>query len=152
MHSPECHLTLSLPFMILFSIMKLQQGPWNGIGLLFSVADADLMQTLVALAIAPIENKEHYAWAFSNLLKHDALSGTLLADGWALISDRDKGIVPAAEEKLGVLHHYWCVKHLQRNIPALGADGKDGNTYGPREVLFPAMDGTFSFGTVWSKP
>ncbi|CAL9014767.1 unnamed protein product [Prunus brigantina] len=69
----------------------------------------------VAYAVVDIESKDSWIWFF-NLLIEDL--GITNGQAWVVISDKQKGLVPAIERVLPTAEHRMCVRHLYSNFRA----------------------------------
>ncbi|XP_072054375.1 uncharacterized protein [Arachis hypogaea] len=74
--------------------------------------DANNHVYIIAWAIVEIENKENWRW-FLELLVDDVGEPN---HGWCIMSDMQKGLIPAVREVMPMAHHRFCVWHLWRNF------------------------------------
>ncbi|XP_022631890.1 uncharacterized protein LOC111240670 [Vigna radiata var. radiata] len=90
------------------------KGRYRG-GLLTAVArDANDQMMPLAYAIVEVENKDTWSW-FMELLIED-LGGTEVCSSLTLISDQQKGLLPAVQNLLPGVSHRFCVRHLYANF------------------------------------
>jgi transposase-like protein len=75
--------------------------------------DLNDRMVILAYAIVPTEDLESWRW-FLSQLKSAHL--TFSHSTYILVSDRDKGIAPAAESVLPQCTQLHCLKHLARNV------------------------------------
>ncbi|XP_019196362.1 PREDICTED: uncharacterized protein LOC109190352 [Ipomoea nil] len=75
----------------------------------------------LAYAIVEGENKESWTW-FLKLLKKDL--DLVNHSNLTLISDKQKGLIPAFEEVFPEAIHRFCVRHLYGNLRVAGFHGK----------------------------
>nr|GMC89470.1 uncharacterized protein LOC109174707 [Ipomoea batatas] len=84
--------------------------------------DANNAMFPIAFAIVEGELKETWAW-FLELLDQD-LNISENLNAWTIISDKQKGLLPAVEEQLsGVEHRFW-VRHMHANFVKDGFSGQ----------------------------
>ncbi|XP_031127786.1 uncharacterized protein LOC116029881 [Ipomoea triloba] len=84
--------------------------------------DGDNCMFPIAFAVVEGELKESWKW-FLQLLDSDLnISSNPLA--WTIISDKQKGLVPAVEELFAGVEHRFCVRHMHANFVK---DGFTGN-------------------------
>ncbi|XP_056174657.1 uncharacterized protein LOC115667281 isoform X2 [Syzygium oleosum] len=74
--------------------------------------DANNQMYPVAWAVIRIENKDTWTW-FIELLKSDL--DMCNGNGWTLISDQQKGLVPSVAELLPNAEHRMCARHIYSN-------------------------------------
>ncbi|XP_017416555.1 uncharacterized protein LOC108327351 [Vigna angularis] len=83
--------------------------------LLTTVArDANDQMMPLAYAIVEVENKETWTW-FMELLIED-IGGPDFCSSLTLISDQQKGLLPAVQDLLPGVAHRFCVRHLYANF------------------------------------
>ena len=78
---------------------------YNGVQVVFVGRDGNLQNCVVAVALIPLENEEHYKWIFSKLQLH----GFPLSD-YPIFADRHKGIV--ANVSRFNLRIVFCTRHI----------------------------------------
>jgi hypothetical protein len=82
--------------------------------LIFACAlDGNQQVLLLAWALVPSENQENWEY-FLNLLSKAYLP--CFAQGFVIISDRDKGLVLATEKVLPNVAHAKCCYYIQDNL------------------------------------
>lgn len=69
-------------------------------------------QSDVSWDVVQVENKNAWKW-FIQLLKHDLDLGS--GDGWAVITDQQKGLMEAVHELLPFVEHKNCARHIYNN-------------------------------------
>jgi hypothetical protein len=65
---------------------------------------------IVACGVVSIENEENWSWFLDLVLKN------LAAPPAFIISDRDKGLVPALAKVAPEIIHFYCFRHLMENF------------------------------------
>ena len=75
--------------------------------------DGNQQILLLAQALVPIENQDNQEF-FLNYLKE--AYPPCFTSGFVLISDRDKGLVPATERVLPEVSHAKCCHHIKKNL------------------------------------
>ena len=75
--------------------------------------DGNQQILLLAWALVPSENQENWEY-FLNHLKE--AYPPCFTSGFVLISDRDKGLVPATERVLPEVSHAKCCHHIKENL------------------------------------
>ncbi|XP_019196663.1 PREDICTED: uncharacterized protein LOC109190596 [Ipomoea nil] len=83
--------------------------------------DGDNSLFPIAFAIVEGENKDSWYW-FLELLDND-LNISSNSSAWTLISDKQKGLIPAVEELFPVMEHRFCVRHMHANFQKDGFTG-----------------------------
>ncbi|CAI7797850.1 unnamed protein product [Closterium sp. NIES-54] len=74
---------------------------------------------MLAWALVEGENKDSWRWFLQNFLK--SFPEWPHRDGASIISDRDKGLIPAARDVLPLgIPHYFCAWHLHQNVVNFG--------------------------------
>ncbi|XP_034229322.1 uncharacterized protein LOC117638292 [Prunus dulcis] len=91
------------------------KGPYPGQILTTVGVDGNNGYFPVAYAVVDIESKDSWIWFF-NLLIEDL--GITNEKAWVVISDKQKGLVPAIERVLPTAEHMMCVRHLYSNFRA----------------------------------
>ena len=91
------------------------KGPYPGHILTAVGVDGNNGYFPVAYAVVDIESKDSWIWFF-NLLIEDL--GITNGKAWVVISDKQKGLVPAIEKVLPTAKHRMCVRHLYSNFRA----------------------------------
>ncbi|KAI5338353.1 hypothetical protein L3X38_017624 [Prunus dulcis] len=91
------------------------KGPYPGQILTAVGVDGSNGFFLVAYAVVDIESKDSWIWFF-NLLIEDL--GITNRKAWVVISDKQKGLVPAIETILLTAEHRMCVRHLYSKFRA----------------------------------
>ncbi|XP_019153866.1 PREDICTED: uncharacterized protein LOC109150412 [Ipomoea nil] len=100
------------------------KGAQKGGQLLSAIGlDGDNSLFPVAFAIVEGELKETWSW-FLDLLDSD-LNISNNPGAWTIISDKQKGLIPAVEELFPGLEHRFCARHLHANFMK---DGFTGNS------------------------
>ncbi|XP_031095225.1 uncharacterized protein LOC115999519 [Ipomoea triloba] len=84
--------------------------------------DANNAMFPIAFAIVEGELKETWAW-FLELLDQD-LNISENPNAWTIISDKQKGLLPAVEEQLSGVEHRFCVRHMHANFVKDGFSGQ----------------------------
>nr|GLL46783.1 uncharacterized protein LOC109174707 [Ipomoea trifida] len=98
------------------------KGPQKGGQLLSGVGvDGDNRLFPIAFAIVEGELKDSWLW-FLDLLDSD-LNISSNPGAWTVISDKQKGLIPAIEELFPGMEHRFCVRHMHANFV------KDGFTW-----------------------
>ncbi|CAI5536897.1 unnamed protein product [Closterium sp. Naga37s-1] len=78
----------------------------------------------LAYGLCESENKDSWMWFCANLLKHFP-SWPDTQDA-SLISDRDKGLIPAVKEVFpSQFPHYFCSWHLEQNVLKFGPNASE---------------------------
>ena len=67
----------------------------------------------IAWAVVEVESKDSWSW-FINLLLEDI--GLQQGNGWTVITDQQKGLVPAIRELLPQAEHRCCARHIYANF------------------------------------
>ena len=75
--------------------------------------DVNQQTLLLVQALVPSENQENWEY-FLNLLSE--AYPPCSTEGFVIISDRDKGLVPATEKILPNISHAKCCHHIQDNL------------------------------------
>ena len=75
--------------------------------------DGNQQTLLLAWALVPSENQEYWEY-FLNLLSEAYLPCS--TEGFVIISDRDKGLVPATEKILPNISYAKCCHYIQDNL------------------------------------
>lgn len=70
------------------------------------------------------ENKDDWLFFLDALV--EGLPWLLVLPSLVVVSDRDKGLLPAVSEKLQAAHHSYCSVHIKRNVVARFHTGLDG--------------------------
>jgi hypothetical protein len=65
---------------------------------------------IIACGVVSIENEENWSWFFDLLFKN------LTTPPAFIISDRDKGLVPALAKVAPGIMHFYCFRHLMENF------------------------------------
>ncbi|CAI5473508.1 unnamed protein product [Closterium sp. Yama58-4] len=87
------------------------------------VLDGNQEIILLAWSLVESENKDSWTWFLDLFTK--TFPEWMERENAAIISDRDKGLVPAAKEFLpDTIPHYFCGWHLEQNIRRWGTDAK----------------------------
>ncbi|CAI5466704.1 unnamed protein product [Closterium sp. Yama58-4] len=87
------------------------------------VLDGNQEIILLAWSLVESENKDSWTWFLDLFTK--TFPEWIQRENAAIISDRDKGLVPAAKEFLpDSIPHYFCGWHLDQNIRWWGTDAK----------------------------
>ncbi|CAI5991298.1 unnamed protein product [Closterium sp. NIES-64] len=74
---------------------------------------------LLAWALVESENKDAWTWFLKLFL--EGFPEWAHRDDASIISDRDKGLVPAAREVMPIhIPHYFCAWHLEQNLKRFG--------------------------------
>ncbi|XP_072090662.1 uncharacterized protein [Arachis hypogaea] len=76
-------------------------------------ADANNHIFPIAYAIVESENKDSWKW-FLELLQDDV--GDHAANGFNLMSDMQKGLIPAVKDIMPGAHHRFCAMHIYQNF------------------------------------
>ncbi|GJX45516.1 zinc finger, PMZ-type containing protein [Tanacetum coccineum] len=74
--------------------------------------DANDQMFPIAWAIVEVEKKDSWLW-FLNLLKVDL--GMIDGNGWSILSDQQKGLIPAIDTVLPNAEHRLCARHVLTN-------------------------------------
>ncbi|CAI7875887.1 unnamed protein product [Closterium sp. NIES-54] len=83
------------------------------------VLDGNQKITMLAWALVEGENKDLWSWFLQNFLK--SFPEWPHRDDASIISDRDKGLIPAARDVLPLgIPHYLCAWHLHQNVVKFG--------------------------------
>ncbi|XP_050204978.1 uncharacterized protein LOC126655018 [Mercurialis annua] len=84
-------------------------------GQLLSAVGIDANDCIYPIAwdVVDKENKENWSW-FLELLADDLDIGN--SYGWAFMSDRKKGLIPALESLFPHAEHRYCVRHIHSNF------------------------------------
>ena len=106
------------------------KGPHGGQLLAAVGVDANNCMFPLAYAVVEGENKSSWTW-FLEILIEDL--GIVKQEEWTIISDKQKGLVPASFELLPKAEHRFCVMHLHANFKTAGYNG---NVY--KEMLWNA--------------
>ncbi|CAI5982965.1 unnamed protein product [Closterium sp. NIES-65] len=78
----------------------------------------------LAYGLCESENKDSWKWFCENLLKH--IPSWPTTQNASLISDRDKGLIPAVKEVFPLeLPHYFCSWHLEQNVLKFGPNASE---------------------------
>ena len=100
------------------------KGPWNGVCLIATCCDADNKTILLSFCVCPIENKDNYVYMLQSMKKCEAMRHYMDDIELVVVSDRDKGLLPAVAQELPNAIHRTCLKHLLRNAPPVGVAAK----------------------------
>ena len=68
----------------------------------------------IAWAVVEVENKTSWSWFIELLL--DDLGVNSQGNGWTVITDQQKGLVPAIHELLPYAEHRCCARHIYSNM------------------------------------
>ena len=79
--------------------------------------DGNQQILLLAQALVPTENQDNQEYFLNHLKKAYSLCST---KGFVIISDRDKGLVPAAERMLLDIAHKKCCYYIKDNLVGFG--------------------------------
>ncbi|KAL0367964.1 UNVERIFIED_CONTAM: hypothetical protein Scaly_1015300 [Sesamum calycinum] len=97
------------------------KGPKGGILLSTVSVDPNNNVYPVAYAVISSEMRETWEW-FLRLLKEDL---QIVRDyEYTLISDKQKGLIPAVETVMPTIEHRFCVRHLHNNFKNAGFRGQ----------------------------
>ncbi|CAI5521129.1 unnamed protein product [Closterium sp. Naga37s-1] len=77
----------------------------------------------IAWALVESETKDTWTWFCRLFDKH--CSDWKGRDDAAIISDRDKGLIPAVKEVFPEVAHYFCGWHMQQNVKRFGKTSAD---------------------------
>ncbi|XP_031124273.1 uncharacterized protein LOC116026987 [Ipomoea triloba] len=98
------------------------KGPQKG-GQLLSAVGVDGYNRLYPIAFAIVEGelKDSWLW-FLEQLDND-LNISSNPGAWTVISDKQKGLIPAIEERFPGMEHRFCVRHMHANFVKDGFTG-----------------------------
>ncbi|XP_050218110.1 uncharacterized protein LOC126668921 [Mercurialis annua] len=88
------------------------KGPCKGQLLVAVGKDGNNHMFPVAWAIVDVEDKPNWRWFLDRLSQMLDLKGGI---GLTIISDMQKGLIPAIEEALPQAEHRWCARHIYAN-------------------------------------
>ncbi|KAL3754648.1 hypothetical protein ACJRO7_001838 [Eucalyptus globulus] len=74
--------------------------------------DANNQMFPLAWAIVKIENKDNWSWFLKNMMADLEITNE---EGWAFMSDQQKGLVPTVAELLPHAEHRMCARHIYEN-------------------------------------
>lgn len=92
--------------------------------LLATILDTENTIKVLAFAFVSIENEDNWSWFLRHLGQHIP---ALHQPNVVLMSDRDKGLIPAVTAEFPQMAHSFCCVHLAANVSSRQGGGKKGS-------------------------
>ncbi|XP_056161003.1 uncharacterized protein LOC130135563 [Syzygium oleosum] len=66
----------------------------------------------IAWAVVKVESKDTWSWFLKNIMADLEITN---GEGWAFMSNQQKGLVPALAELMPYAEHKMCARHIYAN-------------------------------------